>query len=70
MASLTDQPLTDPAPTPPCAYPLDPPSNDLRFTFGLIIAAAEVLTGAGYPELTPGDLVDLRQTLFRSSTGR
>jgi hypothetical protein len=46
-------------------YPLARPAEDPRFTFGLTMAVAEVLTDRGYPALTGGDLVELQQALFR-----
>jgi hypothetical protein len=48
------------------AYPLPRPvDGDPRFTFGLLVDVAEVLTRHGYPELQPADLVELQQCLFR-----
>ena len=46
-------------------YPLPEIEDDPRFTFGLIVDVAEVLTRHGYPELKPADLVELQQCLFR-----
>jgi len=44
-------------------YPL--PCPDLRFSLGLTLDVARVLTARGYPELTSGDLAALRQALHR-----
>jgi hypothetical protein len=46
-------------------YPLPRPANDPRFTLGLTVDVAEVLTQHGYPTLTGVDFVELQQTLFR-----
>jgi hypothetical protein len=46
-------------------YPITPPASDTRFTFGLVLDVAEVLTAHGYPPLAGGaDHVDLQQALF------
>lgn len=46
-------------------YPLDPPESDPRFTFGLVLDVAAVLTRHGYPPLGGGDdHVALQQALF------
>ncbi|WP_275293202.1 hypothetical protein [Amycolatopsis sp. La24] len=54
----------------PRNYPLEHPEssgNDARFTFGLVLDVAEVLTRHGYPPLADSGLdhVDLQQALFR-----
>ncbi|MET8697353.1 hypothetical protein ABZW10_00535 [Kitasatospora sp. NPDC004723] len=56
-----------PAPAPePVAYPLPAPDDDPRFTLGLVLDAATVLEGHGYPPIASGaDLLNLRQALFR-----
>jgi hypothetical protein len=49
------------------AYPLPRPAtnNDTRFSLGLALGIAAVLTRHGYPPLTAGaDLVRLQQALF------
>lgn len=48
-------------------YPVARPESgdDPRFTFGLIMAVADVLTRHGYPPVTGMDHVDLQQALFR-----
>lgn len=47
------------------AYPIRPlPDEDPRFTFGLTLDVAKVLTEHGYPPVTGLDMVDLRQALF------
>lgn len=47
-------------------YPLRPkPAEDPRFTLGLFIDVAAVLTAAGYPKLTSQDHVELGQALYR-----
>jgi hypothetical protein len=49
------------------AYPLPRPAtnDDPRFSLGLALDVAEVLTRHGYPPLTAGaDLVRLQQVLF------
>lgn len=47
-------------------YPVIPESgDDARFTFGLTVDVAELLTRRGYPELTTADHVALSQALFR-----
>ena len=48
------------------AYPLPRTVDDPRFTFGLVLDVAEVLTRHGYPQPATGvDLVDLQQALYR-----
>jgi hypothetical protein len=47
-------------------YPIHPrPDNDPRFTLGLVIDVADVLEQRGYPETSPGDLIELQQALYR-----
>jgi hypothetical protein len=46
-------------------YPLEPRSEDPRFTAGLWIDTVKVLLDHGYPELTGLDIVELQQALFR-----
>ena len=62
-------------PTQP-SYPIPNPGNgsDARFTVGIALDVAEVLTRHGYPPLRTGtDLVRLQQALFaaiyRPATG-
>jgi len=53
--------------TPAPAYPLPRPANnaDTRFSLGLALDVATVLTRHGYPALTAGaDLIRLQQALF------
>jgi hypothetical protein len=52
---------------PPRTYPLPRPDDDSRFTFGLVLDVADVLTAHGYPPLSGGgdDHVQLQQALFR-----
>jgi hypothetical protein len=53
--------------TPAPAYPLPRPANgnDARFSLGLALDVAAVLTHHGYPALTAGkDLIRLQQALF------
>jgi hypothetical protein len=53
--------------TPATAYPLSRPANgaDTRFSLGLALDVAAVLTRHGYPALTAGeDLIRLQQALF------
>lgn len=49
-------------------YPLSRPEtgNDERFTFGLVLDVAKVLTDHGYPDPNEhgGDFVQLQQALF------
>ncbi|HEX2290558.1 MAG TPA: hypothetical protein VHH53_10295 [Pseudonocardiaceae bacterium] len=53
------------AATPQPAYPLPRPATDARFTVGLTLDVAAVLTRHGYPPLTcGGDLLRLQQALF------
>jgi hypothetical protein len=55
--------MADPAPT----YPLPRPGADTdeRFTIGLVLDVADVLTRHGYPRPACGaDLVRLQQALF------
>ena len=55
------------SPTPPAAYPILRPvtGHDARFTVGLTLDIATVLTRHGYPPLTCGaDLLRLQQALF------
>jgi hypothetical protein len=49
------------------AYPIQPaPEDDPRFTRGLALDVAEVLTRHGYPPITGGgDFVELQMTLYR-----
>jgi hypothetical protein len=50
------------------AYPLPRPANntDTRFSLGLALDVAAVMTRHGYPPLTAGaDLIRLQQALFR-----
>ncbi|OKJ93833.1 hypothetical protein [Amycolatopsis sp. CB00013] len=50
---------------PARAYPITPEASDTRFTFGLVLDVAAVLTAHGYPPLAGGaDHVDLQQALF------
>jgi hypothetical protein len=54
-------------PSQPAAYPIPRPrtGSDTRFTLGLALDVAEVLTRHGYPPLTAGaDLLRLQQALF------
>jgi hypothetical protein len=46
-------------------FPLARPAKDPRFTFGLAVAVAEVLTDRGYPVLTGSDFVELQESLFK-----
>lgn len=49
----------------PRTYPLPAPTDDPRFTMGLLIDVVKVLEQHGYPQITHGlDLVDLQQALF------
>ena len=53
------------------AYPLPRPANnaDARFSLGLALDIAAVLTRHGYPPLTAGaDLIRLQQAYSASST--
>jgi hypothetical protein len=55
------------SPTPPSAYPLPRPASgeDTRFTLGLALDVADVLTRHGYPPPAAGtDLIRLQQALF------
>jgi hypothetical protein len=55
------------SPTQQPAYPIPRPAtgNDARFTLGLALDVAQVLTRHGYPPLTTGaDLLRLQQALF------
>jgi len=46
-------------------YPMSAPSDDRRFTLGLVFAVVQVLIDAGYPPITAGgDLVALQQALY------
>jgi hypothetical protein len=48
------------------AYPLPEVDDDERFTFGVVVDVAEVLTRHGYPKPATGrDLVALQQALYR-----
>ncbi|MFI6026377.1 hypothetical protein [Amycolatopsis magusensis] len=47
-------------------YPLPQTEQDSRFTIGLVLDVADVLTCHGYPAITSGaDFVELRQSLFQ-----
>lgn len=47
-------------------YPLRPkPKEDPRFTIGLHVDVAAVIESAGYPRLTPRDVLELGQALYR-----
>jgi hypothetical protein len=59
------------APVPERNYPLPRPTvvaaggaDDQRFTVGLTIDVAQVLTDRGYPPMTGRDLIELQQALF------
>jgi hypothetical protein len=54
------------APTRQAAlYPIPRPQHDSRFTVGLVLDLAAVLTRHGYPPAATGpDLVHLQQALF------
>lgn len=47
-------------------FPLPAPTNDPRFTFGLLVDVREVLRQHGYPaeDMTGADLTNLQQALF------
>lgn len=46
-------------------YPLRAPAEDPRFSFGLLLAVADVLTAHGYPPPRTGaDLLRFQQALF------
>lgn len=48
------------------AYPIRPePEEDPRFTIGLAVDVAEVLTRHGYPPIKGLDFVDMQQALYR-----
>lgn len=52
-------------PADPSVYPLPAPADDPRFTVGLVLDVAAVLTGHGYPPLRAGaDLLRFQQALF------
>jgi hypothetical protein len=56
-------------PTPPPqrerSYPIPAPSDDKRFSFGLMLDVAQVLLDHGYPRVSSGgDLRALQQALF------
>lgn len=59
--------MSDESKLPPRVYPIPPAqaSADRRFTLGLTLDVAEVLSKHGYPLLAAMDFVDLQQTLFR-----
>lgn len=66
MADYPHLPTPPAEPTPTGrAYPLPDPGVDFRFSAGLVYDVAEVLGKHGYPTVTGGDWVDLRQCLFR-----
>lgn len=45
---------------------MKPPADDPRFTLGLTLDVARVLTQHGYPEIKDGPaFLDLQQALFR-----
>lgn len=46
-------------------YPIPARDDDARFTFGLVLDAADVLARHGYPTPGPDDLAELQQDLFR-----
>ncbi len=70
MTALPDTPppLTDAGTDHGSVYPLPAGvSDDPRFTFGLLVAVADVLTAHGYPPPRTGaDLIGLRQALFNT----
>lgn len=45
-------------------YPMPPPADDERFSFGLGVDVARILTDHGYPPLNGDDFVQLQQALF------
>lgn len=56
---------TVPNPAQPRTYPLPAPTDDRRFTLGLVFDVARVLADHGFPEIASGgDLVGLQQALF------
>jgi hypothetical protein len=59
----TLQPATPSAGGSPAAeqpvYPLPAPGSDPRFTYGLVLDIADVLTGHGYPPPAATDWADL-----------
>jgi len=62
-----DHPADHTAQTPQAAYPLPRPATgqDARFTIGLTLDVAAVLTAHGYPPPSGGaDLLRLQQALF------
>ncbi|MCU7823587.1 hypothetical protein [Kitasatospora sp. DSM 101779] len=59
-----DSSSAGPAPAP-AIYPLPGPDDDPRFSRGLVLDLAAVLTEHGYPPITSGvDLLNLQQALF------
>jgi hypothetical protein len=55
------------SPSTVAAYPLPRPAcdDDPRFTYGLVLDIADVLTGHGYPRPVDTDWADLMLALFR-----
>lgn len=45
-------------------YPLPELDTDERFTHGLVLDVARLLTAHGYPPLRAADMVELQQALF------
>jgi hypothetical protein len=53
------------AATPPATYPLPPPTDDPRFTYGLLNDIAEALQHNGFPRPAGTDWADLMTALHR-----
>jgi hypothetical protein len=59
--------MSTPEPDPPVFYPIPRPASgtDPRFTIGLAIDTAKILTDHGYPPIISGpDIIRLQQALF------
>jgi hypothetical protein len=61
--TATAQPAIGPVDQRP-AYPLPAPAADPRFTYGLILDIADVLTAHGYPPPESSNWADLMSAVF------
>jgi hypothetical protein len=61
--TATAPPATEPVDRRP-AYPLPAPAADPRFTYGLVLDVADVLTAHGYPPPQSSDWAELMSAVF------
>lgn len=57
--------MTTSTTAPPAVYPIPAPTDDARFTIGLLVDVADVLAKHGFPTVAAGaDIVELQLALF------